>query len=105
MIGPEQEPNYAGSITWNASNEDLGDTWFMYIWVSLGKGYLWSSKLRLGDMGLTVKKKAGGLLDLSGDDPPLWLQAERIIEPSMGDQEGKARRQTRDNTFIEGSFK
>jgi len=108
MIGPEEEPTYSGSIRWHdAPQDELGDTWFVYIWVSLGKGFFWSPTLRLGDMALKIQQKGDGLVDFSGDDPPLWLGAEKFEAPhatNLGQLHGKARRQTAADSFLEGNF-
>jgi len=107
-IGPDEEPTYSGRVEWhNAHSDELGDRWFVYIWVSLSKGFFWSPRLRLGDMALTVNQKGDGLIDLSGSDPPFWLEAEMFLPPNGGNPGqlfGKARRQTGEASFLEGNF-
>jgi len=108
MIGPDDEPTYSGSISWHdALGDEFGDTWFVYIWVSPSKGFFWSQTLRLGDVSLSVKQRGDGLADFSGDQPRFWLEAEKFQAPgdrTLGKLWGKARRQTEEDSFLEGNF-
>merc|ERR1719424_949253 len=108
MIGPEEEPTYSGRIDWHdARHDELGETWFVYIWVSLSKGFFWSPRLRLGDLSLEITFKADGLVDFSSDDPAFRLEAETILAPDAqnpGQLHGKSRRVLSEDKILQGNF-
>lgn len=106
MIGPEDEPSHSGKIEWSEKVADLGDTWYVYVWESYGRGFFWSPSLRMGDTPLKVTKKDANLIDFAA--PTFILEADSFIAAVPGASpaylSGRARHVSQHGAELHGTF-